>query len=192
VSITSNEYTALQSNVPSTSVCVSSKTLLDAATSNNLNQGPILATNTSNATDSRPIPSSNYIYAAAFRYGGAGDTLQLYNNTNIAINSNFSAVGGAFPTSVNGYNYAILKGGSAKTGANESYAAILSPGSTGVVNKIAYKNVVATPILTGGSTNIRYSAPNAPLTVTSSTSVASVLSNSVLGIQVLATPSNVW
>ena len=191
VSITSTEYDALQANVPSTSVCVSSKAMLDAANSNNLVTGPVIATNSSNSTYSPPIPASNYIYAAAFRYASAGaTTVQLYSNTTIANSSNFTAVGTAFPSTTNGYNYAVLKGGSSQTGAAESYAAVYSDRTVGSVNWIHYKNVASAPVISGA--NIRYSAPGAPLTVTTSTNLVSVLSNSTIGLQVLTTPSNVW
>ncbi len=191
VSITSTEYTALQSNVPSTSVCVSSTDMLTASVNSNLVTGPVMATNSSNTTYSPPIPISNYIYAAVFRYASAGaTTVQLYNNTTIANSSNFTAVGNAFPSTTNGYNYAILKGGSSKTGATESYAAIYSDRTVGSLNWIHYKNVGSAPVISGA--NIRYSAPGAPLTVTTSTNLVSVLSNSVIGLQVLTTSSNIW
>ena len=180
VSITSNEYTALQTNVSNTSLGMVSPTVLALASNGTFSAQAIMLTNQPNGTDSLAIPANSYLYAAVYRYGTAGQTgLQLYRNTASNVYSNFTQVGSDLPTTVNGYNYVVLKDPNATLVSNASLAAMWT--NSADPRYLLYA-------IRGGNTVLW----DKPVAVTSSTTLSTASPGYAIAIQTLSTTSKQW
>lgn len=184
VSVTSNEYTALQTNVSNTSLGMTTTAQLALCSNGTFSSSAYLATNVTDVY-APAIPANSYVYAAAYRYALAGQTgLQLYRNTASNVYSNFTQVGGDLPTTVNGYNYVVLKDSNAAPVSNASLAAMYTNTANAVY--FLYKHFGTVPT----TVNARYVTTAGP--VTTSTNLSNTFSGLTFAIQTLSTPSKPW
>ena len=184
VSITSTEYSALQTNVASTSIGMTTASQLTLSSNANFSSLAFMGTNQPDSY-CPAIPANSYLYAAVYRYGLAGQTgLQLYRNTASNVYSNFTKVGGDLPTTVNGYNYVVLKDTTSSPLVGASLAAIFT--NTASASNMFYKHPATAP----ATVNARYAITSGP--ITTSTNLTSTSAGLNFAIQTLSTTSKQW
>lgn len=184
VSITSNEYTALQTNVSNTTIGMTTTAQLALCSNGTYSSSAYIATNVVDAY-APAIPANSYVYAAVYRYALAGQTgIQFYRNTASNVYSNFTQVGGDLPTTINGYNYVVLK----DTNATAVSSASLMSVYTNTANPVyfLYKHFGTVPT----TVNARYLVTAGP--ITTSTNVSTIASGITFAIQTLSTTSKQW
>jgi len=185
VSITSTEYTALQTNVSNTSLGMTTASQLALSAAGTFSASAYMATNASNSSYCPPIPANSYLYAVVYRYALAGQTgLQLYRNTASNVYSNFTQVGGDLPTTVNGYNYAVLKDTNSTPVSTASLAAIYTNTANSVY--LLYKHPATVPTTVNGY----YLVTAGP--ITSSTNLSNIFISGNYMFQTLSTTSKQW
>lgn len=183
VAITSSEYSALQSNVSSTSLGGTTASQLGLASQAGFTFSKYIATNIADA-NCPAIPANSYVYAACYRYATAGHTgMQLYRNTASNVYSNFTQVGGDLPTTVAGYNYAVLKDTNATPVATAGLAAMFV--NTTSPQSFIFKTSSATP-----TANTRVLITSGPITTSTNLTTSSTQINFMY--QTLSTTSKQW
>jgi len=184
VSVTSNEYATLQTNVANTSLGATTAAQLALASQAGFTMSKFITTNTADA-NCPAIPANSYVYAACYRYATAGHTgMQLYRNTASNVYSNFTQIGGDLPTTVAGYNYAVLKDTTSTPVANAGLAALFP--NTSSPQSLYFKQQVTPPT----TVSARYLITTGP--ITTSTNIATQFNQINFMFQTLSTTSKQW
>jgi len=184
VSITSTEYSALQTNVTNTSLAATTAAQLNLAISGAFSTSKYIVTNIVDA-NCPAIPANSYVYAVSYRYGRAGDSgMQVYRNTASNVYSNFTQVGGDLPTTVSGYNYAVLKDTTATPVATSGLAAMFI--NTAAPQYFYFKLPAAAP----ATVNARYFVTPGP--ITTSTTISTQYNQINFMFQTLSTTVKQW
>jgi hypothetical protein len=179
VKITSGEYTALQTNVSSTTLAgATAATITAIGTTTNFTTGSLLFTNiVSSATPA--IPANSYVYAVSFYYNGTNSTVSVYANNSTSSYTNFTKVGGTLPTTTAGLNYYVLKGASTPTASSDGNLAMWHDDN---VNHGIKQSI--------GAAGLRYVTTGTP---SSSSTLSSSFGNaSAFALQALTTTSKQW
>ena len=185
VSITSNEYVALQANVSNTSIGMTTNSLLAVSSNGNFSATAFIATNVVDA-NCPAIPANSYVYAAVYRYAAAGQSgIQLYQNTASNVYSNFTRIGSNLPTTVAGYNYVVLKDASSLV-VTPSIVSIYT--NTASASNLSFK----TPGTQPTTVSSRYANVNTNVPITTSTNLSTSFPGLNFAIQTLSTTSKQW
>jgi hypothetical protein len=184
VRITSTEYAALQTNVTNTSLGATTAAQLNLTAQAGFTASKFIVTNQADA-NCPAIPANSYVYAACYRYATAGHTgMQLYRNTASNVYSNFTQIGGDLPTTVSGFNYAVLKDTTSTPVATAGLAAIFP-------NTISPQSMIFKGDLTAPTTvNTRYLVTPGP--ITTSTTISTQFTKINFMFQTLSTTSKQW
>lgn len=184
VNITSTEYAALQTNVANTSLGATTAAQLNLTPQAGWTFSKFIATNEADA-NCPAIPANSYVYAACYRYATAGHTgMQLYRNTASNVYSNFTQIGGDLPTTVTGFNYAVLKDTTSTPVATAGLAAIFA--NTVSPQSLIFKGDLTVPT----TVNTRYLITNGP--ITTSTNVNTQFTKVNFMFQTLSTTVKQW
>lgn len=179
VKITASEYSALQTNVGSTTIAgATPSTMTTIGTNTNFTSGAVFFTNVvSSATPA--IPANSYLYAISFYFNGTNAGVSVYANGSTTSYTNFTKVGGTLPTTTVGLNYYVLKGVSAVTAT--------SAGNLAMWHNDNVRHGVGINIGAGGLRYLFTSSPSSSSTLSSSYGNASAFS-----LQALTTTSKQW
>jgi len=183
VSVTSDEYTAVQTTVSNTSIGMATTSLMAVSSNGNFVGNPFIATNVASA-DCPAIPAGSYVYAAAYRSTTAGRTgIQLYRNTTSNTYSNFTQLGSDLPTTVVGYNYVVLKQPASDVSTASLVALYTNTGNSRI---FMFKPQATAPT----NVNSRYLETAGP--ITTSTNIAPSPSGFSFALQTLSTTVKQW
>ena len=194
VTITSTEYTALQTNVTSTSLVGSDAATFSAMTSLAFTTADFAAANI-NSTYSPTLAANTYLFAFAVRIKTPVtttlDNLRVYANTSTSVYSGFRMVGSApVPAAVAGVNYYVYKGQNAVNAATDGLLAITAPGNATASLSQSYHILYGTTL--NAAVQFKY-ANSVSLPLASGTTLSSTASAGWgFGIQGLATNSIQW
>jgi len=179
VKITSTEYTALQTNVGSTTFAgATPSTMTSIGTSTNFTSGSVFFTNVVSAA-TPAIPANSYVYAVSFYFNGVNSGISVYANNSTSSYTNFTKIGGTLPTTTAGLNYYVQKGVSTTTASSDGNLAMWSSDNV----KHGFKAFI-------GAGGLRYVFTTSP---SSSSSLSSSYANAAaFSIQALTTTSKQW
>jgi len=184
VSITATEYAALQTNVANTSLGATTAAQLALTAQAGFTFSKFIVTNQADA-NCPAIPANSYVYAACYRYATAGHTgMQLYRNTASTVYSNFTQIGGDLPTTVVGYNYAVLKDTTSTPVETAGLAALFA--NTSSPQSLIFKGDTTAPT----TVNTRYLVTNGP--ITTSTAINTQFTKINFMFQTLSTTAKQW
>lgn len=195
VSVTSAEYTTLQTNVASTSIAGVNNTDFESTFAGNYSAFNLIVANRSNAV-AAAVLGNTYLYAFAIvaalpTISRALDSIYVYTNGSTSTYSGFSIVGsGPLPSLVAGRNYFVRKGVAAVSAATDGLLAISAPGDGTAAGSQSY-NIPYSTALTGGGFQVSYGA-GVSLPATSSTSLTNFANTFTVGVQALTTSSIQW
>lgn len=179
VKITSGEYTALQTNVSSTTLAgATAATMTAIGTSTNFTTGSLLFTNIVSAA-TPAIPANSYVYAVSFYYNGVNSTVSVYANDSTSSYTNFTKVGGTLPATTAGLNYYVLKGALTPTASSTGNIAMWHNNN---INHGVKANI--------GASGMRYVTTSTPSS--SSTLSSSFANAAAFSLQALTTTSKQW
>lgn len=129
IRITSTEYNNLTTNISSTTIIGAKSNVLATATVYSTQPSfPVIASPLQSANQSA-IPANSYLYAIAFRWTDSTGTsgMQVYANTNSALNTGYTKVGSSLPaTGTAGIQYYVRKGASTPNSATAGRLALFT------------------------------------------------------------------
>ena len=193
VSVTSTEYSALQTNVATTNVAGLATSILSTITGWGFANLDFLGAITLD-TNTYKIPANTYVYAFAIRIKTSPtttlDSFNVYGNKSTGTTSSgFVKIGSTLPALSAGLNYFVLKGQNAINGATDGLLGVTAPGNASVNLSQSY-HLVYSSSATG--TSFSYTS-GVTLPITSSTQLLSLAGSGwVIAIQALATPTVQW
>ena len=184
VSITSTEYTTIQTNVTNTTVAG-----VDSTTIDNIGGSGFIASDfiVTHASGSVAIPTNSYFFAVVIKIQNPTTTtlngFRAYTNNSTSSYDGFVQRGNILPVLTAGMNYLVLKGASVKSTGN-GLIAVSAPGD-GTVNSQSWHMVLGATV----DYSLRFETT---LPITESTTLSSSFANRAFGIQGLASTSIQW
>jgi hypothetical protein len=201
VTITSTEYTNLQTNITGTTKAGLIDSYFVGATGSGLaNNNSALVAN-SLTTASPAIPANNYLYAFSVRWVTALPAvgMRVYTNANSAAASGFNQVGSALPsTTAAGMAYYVRKGAATTNGATAGLLGCFTgtkmdypnPNFTGSAAYIGFKTLQGTPITP--IPGMLYLTGNGSVPAANSTLTGNLGGYGAFNIQGLTTATKQW